>query len=265
MSRKASTRCQATGSQPPRGSRSGSYPGVHRPFASGHRPRTGSRETRTWDGAQAASSRPAPPDPLRSAPAKTRRSPAPPGRLEPPPSRGHPDPGADPTRRLPRPPPTDLLPPTRGEPHPVPRSTTATPGADQATARPLWLRLPGPAPRPPSTNRQARPRPCGLRVEATRPRAPPAVPEATRCTRYSVRDGGVGNVTWPPLQGSIYPRRPAREGLHSCHGLCGTDRRTLSILLTGITPSPAGPVNSVLGFHYHFNKLHCVRFQWLDV
>lgn len=138
----------------PGGSRSGGHPGVCGACA-GHRPQPGSRQPCTWDGAGPPPRDPRPPTstrtlPLRTAPATPRSSSAPPGRLEPPPNRGGRGPSADPSRGLPHSSPTDLLPPTRREPKPVPQSVSATPGADQITGGQLWLRLPGPAPRPPS-------------------------------------------------------------------------------------------------------------------
>ncbi|KAL1776004.1 hypothetical protein HispidOSU_027442 [Sigmodon hispidus] len=171
MPRKASARCQATGSQPPRRQQVGRSPWslqrACRAPPPGWQPRAQHRGR-----SPATASPPVSPTvtvPHTPAPSLRGSSPAPPARLEPPPSRSEPSPGKDAPCSLPRPPPTDdLLLTTREEPDRLPQPTSATSDADQITGRPLGLRLPSPAPRTPSANRQARPRPCVLRAEASR-------------------------------------------------------------------------------------------------
>lgn len=154
--------------------------------------------------------------PVRTAPATPRSSPAPPGRLEPPPNRGYRVPGANPPRGLPHSPPTDLLPPTRREPKTLPQPVSATPGADQITGGQLWLRLPGPAPRPPSLHQ-----PPGA-APPLRAAGGGRAAEGAPCS-----SGGHGaHATVPGEEGSgsqseirvTWPLLLPREGLHSCHG-----------------------------------------------
>lgn len=158
------------------------------------------------------------------------------------------------------PPPTDLLPPTRREPKPLPQPVSATPGADQITGGQLWLRLPGPAPRPPSLHQPPGAAPPlraaggGLAAEGA-----PCSPGGHGAHAAEPGGGGEWEPEWDPWDvaaapapgGSPQLSRAVWQGQEDWH----SSHRHY--------PQPSSLVNSVMGFYYYFNKLFCVRSGWL--